>query len=105
MALRKLGVVREIVESVGMNIGHAYDDLVFLDHNAFLLQFHDDLDTMIIHQNCEAEKESFQDALNILKGAAATHGMTFIEGTDYSLVQGDDENLRLEFLPSKMGSH
>lgn len=39
MPERKLGVVKDIVEAAGMGIAHVYEDLVFLNHNAFLLQF------------------------------------------------------------------
>jgi len=98
MALKKLGVVKNIVESVGMGIGHAYDDLVFLDHNAFLLRFSDEEDTVIIHCNSKADKAALKEATAILKDAAKAHEMTFIEGSDYLLSQADKENLRVEFM-------
>ncbi len=102
MALKKLGVIKNIVEFVGMGVGHAYDDLVFLDHNAFLLQFTSEEDTVIIHSNCEADKAALKDAVAMLQGAAKAHEMTFIEGSDYSLSQTDDENLRVEFMAEEL---
>lgn len=48
MALKKLGVVKDIVESAGMEITHVYEDLVFLNHNALILQFAGDVHTVII---------------------------------------------------------
>lgn len=98
MALKQLGIVRNIVESVGMEIGHAYDDLIFLDHNAFLLQFTDEENRVIIHCNSEADKAATKDAVDILKGAALANEMTFVEGSDYLIAQVDDENLRVEFM-------
>lgn len=98
MSLRKLGVVREIIEAAGMNISHAYDDLVFLDHNAFLLQFTDEQDKLLLHSNHEADKAALKDAIAKLKGVARAHAMTLIDGCDYSLSPADDENLRLEFM-------
>lgn len=47
--LMKLGVVKEIVEATGMGVSYAYEDLIFLDHNALLLQFTDALVFFIIH--------------------------------------------------------
>jgi DNA-binding IclR family transcriptional regulator len=41
MTLKPLGQVKELVESLGMEISYAYEDLVFLQHNGFLLQFDD----------------------------------------------------------------
>jgi hypothetical protein len=55
MSLKPLGKVRELVESAGMAISYAYDDLVFLDHNAFLLQFDEDGRTVFIHTNSEVD--------------------------------------------------
>ncbi len=98
MSLRKLGVVREIIEAAGMGISHAYDDFVFLDHNAFLLQFTDEQDKLLLHSNHEADKDAIKDTIAKLKGVARAHAMTFIDGCDYSLSPADDENLRLEFM-------
>lgn len=102
MALKKLGVVKNILDSVGMDMSHAYDDLIFLDHNAFLLQFTDEEDAVIIHCNAEADRASLQKVITILKGAALTHKMTFIDGGDYSLSQVDDENVQVEFSAEKV---
>jgi len=98
MSLKQLGLVKEIVESVGMNISYASDDLVFLDHNAFLLQFTEESDKLLLHCNCEADKDSIRDAIAILKGAALGNAMTFVDGSDYSLSQADDENINIEFI-------
>ena len=98
MALKKLGIVKEIVASVGMDISYAYDDLVFLDHNAFLLQFTEENDKLLLHCNCEADKDAIRDAIAILKGAALGHAMIVVDGSDYSLSQADDENIKIEFI-------
>ncbi len=45
--LMKLGVIKEIVEATGMSLSYAYEDLVFLDHNALLLQSTQDSDTVL----------------------------------------------------------
>lgn len=36
--LRPLGVIKTLVEAVGLDVSYVYDDLVFIEHNAFLLQ-------------------------------------------------------------------
>ena len=97
MTLKKLGIVKNIVEAVGMNITHAYEDLVFLEHNAFLLQFTDNSDQLLIHWNSEADRAALQDTVTLLQGTAENHAMTFIIGSDYSISQADDENLKIEF--------
>ena len=99
MGLKKLGVVKEIVESVGMGISHAYEDLVFLEHNALLLQFAKDDNTVILHCNQEAEQPAVDQAVDELKRAAIAHEMRFVDGTTYTMTQADAENVRIEFCP------
>ena len=98
MNLKPLGIVKTIVESAGMGISYAYDDLVFLDHNAFLLQFADNDKEILIHTNSEAEGGEINDSVARLKNAAVAQGMTFMDGGLYTLTQLDDENIRIEFL-------
>ncbi len=98
MNLRPLGIVKAIVESAGMGISYAYDDLVFLDHNAFLLQFTDNDKEILIHANSEAEGREIKDSIARLKNVAASHEITFTDGGLYALTQADDENIRIEFL-------
>ncbi|KAB2888979.1 MAG: hypothetical protein F9K32_14470 [Desulfobulbaceae bacterium] len=35
---RPLGLLRELIESMGLQITHVFEDLIFIEHNAFLLQ-------------------------------------------------------------------
>jgi hypothetical protein len=97
MSLKPLGMVTEIVESAGMGISYAYEDLVFLEHNAFLLEFTANDKELLIHTNSEAEAMEIKDPIGKLKNVAATHGMTFMDGGRYTLTQADDENIRIEF--------
>lgn len=97
--LLKLGVVKEIVEATGMGISYAYEDLVFLDHNALLLQFTQDSDQVLVHINREAEQEPVQATLAALQQAAQEREMTFLQGQAYTLTQGEDEQISIKFIP------
>ena len=97
MALRPLGIVKEIVESAGMGISYAYDDLVFMEHNAFLLQFAENGKSVFIHMNEEADKKAIQGDIDRLKQVAQAHEMNFEDGTTYNMSQDSDETLRIEF--------
>jgi hypothetical protein len=94
----KLGVVKEVVEATGMGISYAYEDLVFLDHNALLLQFTDDSDKVLIHINREAKSEPVQASIAALKQAAQEREMIFLDGRTYALTQGEDEQINIEFI-------
>jgi len=39
---RPLGIAKEIVEEMGLSISFEYDDLLFIESNAFLIQFNDE---------------------------------------------------------------
>ncbi len=104
MNLKPLGLVTEIVESAGMGISYAYEDLAFLEHNAFLLEFTADNKELLIHTNSEAEASEIKDSIAKLINVAATYGMTFTDGGRYTLTPADDENIRIEFFePSQPG--
>lgn len=98
MSLNPLGLVKEVVESVGMAISYAYEDLVFMEHNAYLLQFTEGGKRLLIHMNKETNDESIREDVARLKAAAAEHGLDFRDGSFYTLAQEDGDNIRLEFL-------
>lgn len=81
MRLKPLGKLKELVESVGMGISYAYEDLVFLDHNAFLLQFGDDGRTIFIHTSSKADTGETAEGVSRLKKAASeVTDITFADG-------------------------
>ncbi len=97
MTNNPLGVVKNIVESVGMDISFAYEDLIFLEHNGFLLQFTDSDKVIHIHTNAEADEAMVNRDISRLINAAHNQDMSFIKGKAYTLDQGDDETIRLAF--------
>lgn len=97
MSLKPLGIVTEIVEAAGMGISYAYEELVFLEHNAFLLEFTASNKELLIHSNSEAVESEIRDSIARLKKVAADNGVIFTDGGRYSLTQADDENIRIEF--------
>lgn len=98
MNLNPLGLVKDVVESVGMAISYAYEDLIFMEHNAYLLQFAEGGKQVLIHVNKETSSETIKGDLARLKTAAAEHGLDFRDGSLYTLAQEGEDNIRLEFL-------
>lgn len=97
MGIRQLGIVKEIVESAGEGISYTYEDLVFIEHNAFLLQFTSKDNEILIHVNQEADVSVIQGSIARLKAEASARNMIFRDGMNYAISQGDDENIHLEF--------
>lgn len=99
MPERKLGVVKEIVEAAGMGIAHVYEELVFLNHNAFLIQFTKDSDCLLLHLNRDAVVELAQAQIGLLKQAAQEREMRLDDGSRYALAQDGEDSVRIEFFP------
>jgi hypothetical protein len=93
-----LGKVKQAVEAIGMGVSYAHEDLVFLEHNAFLLQFTDSAGQVLVHRNVEAEPEELAGALARLKAEGQVAGLLFTEGCPYRLTPVDEANIQVEFL-------
>ena len=55
---RPLGLIMEAVELMGLEVTHAYEDLVFISHNAFLLRMGSEGQQVYLYFNegCEPEQ-------------------------------------------------
>ncbi len=95
--MKLLGVVKNIVETAGMGISYAYEDLIFLEHNSFLLQFTDNDQEVLVHINNEADEATVNRDIGKLQEVARIHKMRFVTGDVYVLSQDNDENIRIEF--------
>ena len=97
MSLKPLGMVKTIVEAAGMGISYAYDDLVFLEHNSFLLQFTDNDHEVMVHVNSEADEATVQGDIERLQKVARNFTLQFTRGTHYTLVPEGEDAIRIEF--------
>ncbi|MFZ5776352.1 MAG: hypothetical protein ACOY3Z_12785 [Thermodesulfobacteriota bacterium] len=97
MGIKPLGTVKTIVEAAGMGISYAYDDLVFLEHNSFLLQFTDNDREIRLHVNREADETAVHGDMERLREAARNHAMECIRGGHYILTQEGEDSIRIAF--------
>ncbi len=97
MTTRELGAVREALNAAGIDISYAYEDLVFPEHNGFLLQFGAKEHEVLIHINAEANETELSVAINLLEEKGGETGLVFHQGDYYHLNQADENNIHLEF--------
>jgi hypothetical protein len=97
MAYRPLGLVKEMLESMGLTPTYAYEDLVFVEHNAFLLQFEEE--TVGLHLNVDCpEKESEALTARAVEAGAAVE-LKIIPRGRYELTADEEgENMSLRFI-------
>ena len=97
---RPLGLVREVVENIGLQVSYAYEDLVFVDHNDFLLQFGATETEVLFYRNRETVSEEGETVFQRLDRAAGSCGLSLRYSGSYSLRENDDDTIRLEFFQS-----
>jgi hypothetical protein len=55
---RKLTNIKELIEELGFAISYPFDDLIFIDSNAFLMQFNDEkADAFFLYFNQDLHKD------------------------------------------------
>lgn len=97
MSLKPLGMVKTIVEEAGMSISYAYEDLVFLEHSSFLLQFTDNKREVKVHVNSAADEAAVRGDIARLQEVALRYGMAFVCDGLYTLAAGGEDTVRIEF--------
>lgn len=93
MTFRPLGIAREVVEEIGLEVVYAYDDLVFVEHNAFHLQFDDrQQNNLKVFFNRECEPETATHLELKLTIAAQARKFTIENAGRFELVGRDGSN-------------
>lgn len=95
---RPLGKVTAALADLGLEVTYAYDDLVFVQHSAFMLQFTDEPHKLKLMINTECvPAEANEVAANIIL-ALDRVGMDVTPVGRFFLSQNDDETLNIEFV-------
>lgn len=94
---RPLGVVRTILEGLGAEISYVYEDLVFVTHNHFLLQFGEVGRDLFFYQNTEIDDDDSRAQFQTLEAQAHSAGMQLSYSGKYSLRENDDGTISIEF--------
>lgn len=97
---RPLGTVKEMLEQIGMEVSYAYEDLVFLAHNRFLLQFGKVGEVVFFYANIETPVDEAGRLFGQVVSAAAQHGLAVLQRGGYRISAEEGERLNLEFLAS-----
>lgn len=93
---RPLGLVKEMLEQMGVEVSYAYDDLVFMEHNYFLLQFGEVGEALYFYANRETVDSDVQSSFTQIQAVARAQGIILQHRGSYRISAGDNENLALE---------
>lgn len=97
--LRPLGMIKNLIEAVGLDISYVYDDLIFIEHNAFLLQMEEKGENLGVWFNADSNPVDRPIILSQLQAEGAKLSLQVREKGTYSLTgRNDGESFQLEFI-------
>ena len=97
--LQPLGVVKNLADTLALDITYVYEDLIFVEHNAFLLQMSRERgEEILVWFNTESTEQERTPILVELQQTGRRFGLLVYHGGTFSLAQ-DEENqsIQLEF--------
>jgi hypothetical protein len=96
-SLRPLGTVVQLLEELGHEVTYAYDDLVFVDDNDFLLQFANTGPELNLFFNQSCLKKTVDDVEQSIIPAGDKMGLSIVKKGHYTVTEQAGENLQIEF--------
>lgn len=97
MMQRQLGKITALLAELGLEVTYAYDDLVFVQHSAFILQFTEEPAQLKLFINTECEPaEANQTASEVIL-ALSNAGFSVQLVGRFFLTPNEDETLNIEF--------
>lgn len=94
---RPLGLIMEAIEQMGLEVTHAYEDLVFISHNAFLLRMGSQAEQVHLYFNEDCEPDQRGPLHGQLSRFGAEYGLTILCSGTYTMEQREDEQLDIHF--------
>lgn len=95
--LKPLGTVMQLLEELGHEITYAYEDLVFVNHNDFLLQFENIGSALSLFFNRSCPVDEAEKIEQIIIPAADRKGLSITRKGRYHITEQEDDNLQIEF--------
>lgn len=100
---RPLGILKTVLESHGFQVTHCYEDLVFIEHNAFLLRMEEKGEEVSLFFNTDSEPEKRAGIADALHGAGNHYRLAISPRGTYRLTANEEDNsLDLEFREMEM---
>ena len=94
---RPLGVISAMIEEMSLEVTYAYEDLVFISHNAFLLRMGEKGEQVHLYFNQECEFDKRGEVLKIITELASTRDLVIIDSGTYEMEPRDDDQLDIKF--------
>lgn len=80
-----------------LEVTYAYEDLVFISHNAFLLRMGDEGPKVHLYFNEESRQEDREDVTKKLTELGSPRGLRILNSGTYAMKPRQDEQLDIHF--------
>ncbi len=90
--LKPLGIIKEMLGNIGLEVTYAYDDLVFVEHNAFLLRMGKSGEDIRLYFNTNSSKDKRNDITNLLLECGRQYRFQIDRKGTYSIQQTEDQD-------------
>ena len=94
---RPLGLITEVIEHLGLEVTYAYEDLVFISSNAFLLRMGSNGEQVDLCFHQDVDPASRGPVRDRLVEEAAARGLTVVHRGTYTMQQQPDEQVEIHF--------
>lgn len=97
-SLPPVGKVMNWLEASGFTVSYLYEDLVFVESNAFLIRFEQsEPQKIMFHINTECESAKAVELEKLLLKEALKHEIKPVKGGKFTLSQKNDEEIDIRF--------
>ena len=98
ISLPPVGKVMNWLEAAGFTVSYLYEDLVFVESNAFLIHFdQSDAPGIQILTNSECDSAKAAELVKLLLIEAPKHELQPVSGGKFTLSQKNDEEIDIRF--------
>lgn len=97
MMQRQLGKITAVLAGLGLEVTYAYDDLIFVQHSAFILQFTDDSAQLKLFINTECDPAEANNVASTIVLEFDNAGFSITPVGRFFLTPNEDQTLNIEF--------
>ena len=94
---RPLGIITEMIEQMDLEVTYAYEDLVFISHNAFILRMGESGTKLHLYFNEESELNKRDQISEQLIMLGVDRGLEILQSGTYRMKPREDEKLDIHF--------
>lgn len=96
---RPLGHIVTMMENLGTKVTHWHDDLVFMEHNAFLIQMGEQGEELGVWLNVDCEPGKAEEIMDLIAQKGPELGFDVSFSGNYKVAENEeDETLQIEFI-------